>query len=137
MSNDHLFDALEAAFAARDMNALIDLFTDDCVYEDKPLGVVNRGKHAVREFYKTVLAMTPDLHVRYTHRATNDTYGAAECTLGGTWSGSLEGVDATGKKFTLAGVSCMDIRNGKIARHVDYWDYKSIMKQLGVRSLQD
>ena len=137
MSNDHLFDALQAAFAARDMDALLDLFTDDCVYEDKPLGVINRGKQEVRQFYDAVLAMTPDLHVRYTRRATNETYGAAECVLGGTWSGPLEGVDATGKEFTLAGVSCMDIRNGKIARQVDYWDYKSIMKQLGIKALQD
>ncbi|HKQ81658.1 MAG TPA: ester cyclase [Steroidobacteraceae bacterium] len=136
MNNDHLFAAMEAAWAARDSNALLDLFTDDCIYEDKPLGVVNRGKDELRKFFNSVLEMTPDFHARYIKRVTNETYGAAECILGGTWSGPLEGVDATGKKFTVCGVSCIDIRNGKIAKNVDYWDYKSMMRQLGIKSPQ-
>ena len=136
MSNDHLFDKLEAAWTARDLNAFFDLYTDDCIYEDKALGVVNHGKEALRKFYGTVLEMTPDFHAHYTNHATNETYGAAECIIGGTWSGELEGVDATGKTFTLPAVSCVEIRDGKIARQTDYWNYKSMMEQLGVKSLQ-
>jgi ketosteroid isomerase-like protein len=38
----------------------------------------------------------------------------------------------TGKKFSVRGVSAIDVRDGKISRSVDFYDSATIMRQVGV-----
>ena len=43
---DTLFDRLERAWSAKDVDGLVDLFTEDCVYEDLALGAGIGGRRA-------------------------------------------------------------------------------------------
>ena len=39
-----------AAWSSGDVNRVVDLFVEDCIYEDVTLGVVNHGKDEVKTF---------------------------------------------------------------------------------------
>jgi len=37
----------------------------------------------------------------------------------------------TGRKFSVRGVSVIDVRDGKISRSLDFYDSAAIMRQVG------
>lgn len=49
-SNAALLRAYPMLWTHHDVDAVVALFTDDCVYEDAVLGWVHRGKGELREF---------------------------------------------------------------------------------------
>jgi ketosteroid isomerase-like protein len=48
------------------------------------------------------------------------------------FSGTDHGLYKTGKRFSVRGISAIDLRGGKISRNLDYYDAASIMKQVGL-----
>jgi ketosteroid isomerase-like protein len=42
----------------------------------------------------------------------------------------------TGKKFSVRGVSVIEVREGKIFRNLDFYDSATIMRQLGLLPAQ-
>jgi ketosteroid isomerase-like protein len=48
------------------------------------------------------------------------------------FSGTDKGVFKTGKKFSVRGVSILELRNGKISRSQDYYDVATVMRQVGL-----
>ena len=61
-------------------------------------------------------------------------WAAGEWTLSGTQRGDMPGIPATGKQFSVRGVSILELEDGKIRRCSDYWDMAEFLKQLGVMS---
>ena len=57
---------------------LLSLFTDDCVYEDVTMGVVNHGKSEVANFYTLVFAAFPDFKIKLTSHFVADNWAGAE-----------------------------------------------------------
>jgi ketosteroid isomerase-like protein len=53
-------------------------------------------------------------------------------TIEWTFNGTDKGVFNTGKKFSVRGVSVIDVRDGKIFRNLDFYDSATIMRQVGV-----
>ena len=51
---------------------LLSLFTDNCVYEDVTMGVVNHGKTEVANFYTLVFAAFPDFKIELTSHFVAD-----------------------------------------------------------------
>jgi len=62
------------------------------------------------------------------HADIRDGHGTIEWTF----SGTDKGVYKTGKKFSVRGVSVIDMRDGKISRNLDFYDLATIMRQVGV-----
>jgi steroid delta-isomerase-like uncharacterized protein len=121
-----------AAWSDHDVARVVSLVTDDCVYEDVTLGVINRGKEQLLAFGRGFLAGVPDLKIELTeHFATRDRAGM-EWTMSGTHTGDLPGMPATGRAFSLRGSTICELRDGRIQRNSDYWDMATFMKQLGV-----
>src|SRR5271169_6862202 len=52
----------------------------------------------------------------------------------GTHKGDLSGIAATGKQFTISGMTVARLANGKIAEAFVNWDALGLMQQLGVVS---
>jgi ketosteroid isomerase-like protein len=48
------------------------------------------------------------------------------------FSGTDHGLYKTGKRFSVRGVSVIDLRQGRISRNLDYYDAASIMRQVGL-----
>lgn len=131
-ANEKLLDDMYSAWRAHDPEKVASYYTDDCVYEDMAMGVVNRGKDQVLDFAREVYATMPDFRVVYETRFATETHGCGQWVITATWNGPFEGMDRTGWKVEFTGLSLYEFRDGKIALAKDCWDFTVMQKQLEV-----
>jgi ketosteroid isomerase-like protein len=48
------------------------------------------------------------------------------------WSGTEKGLFKTGKSFSVRGVSIIEVRGGKVSSYKEYYDFATVMRQLGL-----
>src|SRR3981081_878949 len=113
---------------SRAPDKMLPLFTDDVFYEDVAFGEVSHGRAEVRKFVVAELEGVPDLELKLMRSDIHDGHGTIEWTF----SGTDKDVFKTGKKFSVRGVSVIDMRDGKIFRNVDFYDAATIMRQVGL-----
>src|SRR2546423_9878206 len=130
----HALDEWAEGWSNHDMEAVASVFTDDCIYEDVALGVVNRGKEELKAFGNGFIAGVPDLRLEVTSRFASEDRAATEWTMTGTHTGDLPGMPASGRTFSLRGVSTFELRGDRLFRCRDYWDLATFQKQLGFTS---
>ncbi len=116
-----------AAWNSHNADTMVSAFTADVYYEDVAFAEPNHGAAELRKFAMDEWAAVPDLEIKVVHTSIHAGHGTIEWTF----SGTDKGVFNTGKKFTVRGVSVVDVRDGKIARCLDYYDAATIMKQVG------
>lgn len=121
-----------AAWNSHDPEKMLPLFTDDAFYEDVAFGSVNHGKAEIRKFIADEYDGVPDLELKLLRADFRGDHGTIEWTF----SGTDKGVFKTGKKFSVRGVSVIDLRDGKISRNLDFYDSATIMRQVGVLPTQ-
>ena len=114
-----------ASWSAHDLERLLLLFTADVVYEDVPMGAVNRGVTELRAFAEQILARLPDITFELQSSFTDGSRGGAEWVMRGTRD------PATGKRVEVRGVSVFEFDGDKVRRCSDYWDMATYLKQLG------
>jgi steroid delta-isomerase-like uncharacterized protein len=119
-----------AGWNSHSPDKMVPLFTDDAVYEDVAYGEVNHGSAELHKFFVEELEGVPDLELKVVRANINikDGHGTIEWTF----SGTDKGIYKTGKKFSVRGVSVIDVRDGKISRSLDFYDSAGIMRQVGV-----
>jgi len=132
MAVPQLFDELVAAWSHHDVDKLLALCTDDCLYEDVTMGAVNRGSAELKQFAAATFAAFPDFSMELTSGFVAGDWAGAEWTMTGTHRGDLPGLPATGKRFSIRGSSICELRDGKIKRNADYWDMATFLKQIGM-----
>src|SRR5262252_1153528 len=120
-SLDRIFGNWAAAWSLHDVEKLLSLYADECVYEDVTMGAISRGKAEVRAFADAVFAAFPDFKIELTSGFTADNWAGAEWTMSGTHRGDLPGLPATGKAFSIRGSTICELNAGKISRNSDYW----------------
>ncbi len=116
-----------AAWNSHNPDKMLPLFTDDLVYEDVAFGEVSHGKAELRKFATEEYEGVPDLELKLERADIHGNHGTIEWTFTGT----DKGVFKTGKKFSVRGVSVIDLHNGKISRNLDFYDSATIMRQVG------
>jgi steroid delta-isomerase-like uncharacterized protein len=116
---------------------VLELMTDDVVYDDSAWPKTMRGHADVREFLDHSWRAFPDLNfgVRegpYVH--ASEPKAAFWWDGGGTHTGLLDppGLKATGKRMELDGADFHEYRDGKVARLRVVFDVAGSMRQLGV-----
>jgi steroid delta-isomerase-like uncharacterized protein len=119
-------------WTSHDIDSLVSLFTDELIYEDVPLGVVNRDKQQLRAFVEGFVRGYPDITVELTSSFAVGDHGAAEWVIRGTHLGDRPGRPATGKPIALRGASVFRFADGKIRSCVDYSDLATLLKQIGM-----
>jgi steroid delta-isomerase-like uncharacterized protein len=119
------------------MEQLVSLFTDDCVYEDVTMGVVDHGKSEVANFYTLVFGAFPDFKMELTSHFMADNCAGAEWRMTGTHQGNLPGLPATNKPFSIQGATVFELQDNKFSRCSDYWDMASFLKQIGVMPAEE
>ena len=132
MSTDiAVLDEWATAWSSHDVDRVLRLFTDNCVYEDVPTGALNTGKDALRAFAQFFFSVAPDFKVELSRRFETDKWAAGEWTMSGTQMGDMPNLPATRKTFSIRGATILEIENGKILKCTDYWDMAAFLKQLG------
>ena len=104
------------------------LFTEDAVYEDATLGVVNHGGADIRKFAKQFFDASPDGKFTVTSSFMENGRGYAEWVMTGTDVGMFK----TNKQFSVRGASVVQGSAEKLTHQTDYWDMATLTKQLGV-----
>jgi steroid delta-isomerase-like uncharacterized protein len=117
-----------AAWNSHNPDKMLPLFTDDVFYEDVAFGEVSHGSAELRKFFLSEIEGIPDLELKLERASIHGGHGTIEWTF----SGTDKGVYKTGKKFSVRGVSVIDLRGGKISRNLDFYDSATIMRQVGV-----
>jgi steroid delta-isomerase-like uncharacterized protein len=118
--------------SSHDLDRFLSLFTDDCVYEDVALGVVNRGKQELRTFIEGIFSAFPDFHIDLKSQFVAGHWAAMEWVMSGTHEGDLPGMPATHKQFTVHGASVAELSGAGLRRISDYWDLATFLKQTGL-----
>jgi len=116
-----------AAWNSHNPDKMLPLFADDVFYEDVAFGAANHGKAELRKFAADEFEAVPDLELKLVRADIHGGHGTIEWTF----SGTDKDVFKTGKKFSVRGVSVIDLRNGKIFRNLDFYDAATIMRQVG------
>jgi steroid delta-isomerase-like uncharacterized protein len=117
-----------AAWNSHSPDKMAPLFTDDILYEDVAFGEVSHGGAEVRKFVASEFAAVDGLELKLVRANIHDGHGTIEWIF----SGTDKGVFNTGKKFSVRGVSVIDVRDGKIFRNLDFYDSATIMRQVGL-----
>jgi len=121
-----------AAWNSHTPDKMLPLFTEDVLYEDVAFGEVNHGKAELSKFAASEFDAVPDLELKLLRADIHGGHGTIEWSF----SGTDKGIYKTGKKFSVRGVSVIDVRDGKIFRNLDFYDSGTIMRQVGVLPAQ-
>lgn len=116
-----------AGWNSHDPEKMLPLFTDDVFYEDVAFGESSHGKAEVRKFAASEFEAVPDLEIKLLRASIHNGHGTIEWVF----SGTDKGIYNTGKKFSVRGVSVIDVRAGKISRNLDFYDAATIMRAVG------
>jgi steroid delta-isomerase-like uncharacterized protein len=127
-----MFEDYLAAWNSHDVEKIASFYTDDCVYEDVAMGVVNRGKEELKAFVRFSFAAFPDLKFERKPIFSAGDWSAREWVMSGTHTGDIPGLPTTGKSFSIRGASISELHEGKIRQNTDYWNLASFLQQIGV-----
>jgi len=89
------------------------------------------GLEAFKQYVTGVRSVFPDLHFTTEDLIVEGDKAAARWTMTGTQEREFMGIPATGKHFTIPGVSILRLSEGKVAEAQLFWDRQSLMAQLG------
>jgi steroid delta-isomerase-like uncharacterized protein len=132
-----LFEAHREAEAARDIDAILETFAEDCFLETMPLGLRSEGQDAVRAAYEMqFFSAFPDLAPEDEGMAYGDDSIAVWGTLRGTSRGEWFGVPPGGGAFTVPFANIVPFRDDLMAGEIIYFDLATLCEQAGI-SLQD
>jgi steroid delta-isomerase-like uncharacterized protein len=130
MSSQSIAQQWLDAWNSHDIERILACLTNDAIYEDKTLGAVNRTPAETRQFVAAGWAAFPDLRFEITAASLAETHGTVEWMMLGTHRRDFGELPATGKSFSVAGVSVLQLANGKITHVRDYWDFATVLRQL-------
>jgi len=125
-----LFEAHREAEAARDIDAILETFTENCFLETIPLGLRSEGKAAVRGAYEMqFFSAFPDLAPDDEAMTFGDNVVAVWGTLHGTSRGEWLGVPPGGGSFSVPFANVVPFREGLMAGEKIYFDLATLCEQ--------
>jgi len=90
-----------------------------------------RGPKGVKEFVAIYRTAFPDARVTVEQQLAEGNLVATRWSGRGTHEGELLGVEPTGKRVTVSGLTISKLENGKIVEEFQNWDTFGLMQQLG------
>jgi steroid delta-isomerase-like uncharacterized protein len=127
-----------AAWNSRQPERLLELMTDDIVYDDSAWQQTMRGHAQVRELLDYLWRAFPDFTVEGVDGplvASDGPRAAFWWRAHGTNAGPIDppGIPATGKRIEFEGADFEDYRDGKVARLRIVFDMADLSRQLGLQ----
>jgi len=117
---------------ARDLDAVVATFDDECFLENVALGTRAEGRDAVRKSYEALFATFRDLSPTSDGEAYGKdvfvTWGTVKATMNGAWLG----IEPTHRTFTCAFVNVVPFKSGKMQGERIYFDLPGMCAGAGV-----
>jgi steroid delta-isomerase-like uncharacterized protein len=127
-----LFETHREAEAARDFDAIMDTFVEDCFLETVPLGLRSEGRNGARAAYEGYFTAFPDLTPDDEGVSVGDDVVVAWGTLRGTSGGAWLGVPPGGGSFSVPFANLAPFRDGRMAGETIYFDLATLCEQAGL-----
>ena len=124
--------AENAAWNAHDVEKIATFYTDDCFKEDIAVGKATRGKEEMKALVAGAFAAIPDMEIELVTLFHCGDWAGTEWIMSGSYSSDYPGFpQAAGRHFSVRGASIMELRDGRISRISDYWNFASFLQQVG------
>jgi steroid delta-isomerase-like uncharacterized protein len=91
-----------------------------------------QGIDGLKGLINTLRTAFPDLNAMVDEQIAEGDKVVSRVTMSGTHQGEFMGMPATGKSFTIPGVSIWEVRAGQLISEWVNWDSMSMMQQLGL-----
>jgi steroid delta-isomerase-like uncharacterized protein len=125
-----LFERHRDAEAARDYDAILDTFVEDCFLETHALGLRSEGRAAVRRTYEeSYFTAFPDLAPEDVGQAFGEDVMVVWGTLDGTSGGEWMGVPPSGRSFSVPFANVTPFHDGLMAGESVYFDLATLCEQ--------
>jgi steroid delta-isomerase-like uncharacterized protein len=130
-----LIDACNAAWNRHDVDAIVEMHTDDSVFENHTSGGRAVGREAIRGIVSGVFATFPDIHFELRRLYLRDDLIVQEWTAIATHANPATYKDTvlprSGRTIQWDGMDIIPVRAGKIARKDVYANSLAFLRQLG------
>lgn len=128
---EQFFDRRTDAWRRRDVDALGELHTHDCVLESPIAGTVT-GRAAVENVYRAFFTGFPDVTLDRPGLIVDGDRAVQTVTFSGTNTGGFMGMAPTGKRFSFDAVLICTLRDGRIAHERRIYDFTGFLLEIGV-----
>ena len=132
-------DRYNAAWNDHDIDGIVELHTENSVFENHTTGDVNVGKDAIGNAIRGIFTVFPDLTFETRRQYIRDDLVVQEWTARGTHLGKMMRagfeVEPTGKQVEYRGMDVIPIEGGKVARKDVYSDGVTLLRQLGLTEI--
>jgi steroid delta-isomerase-like uncharacterized protein len=124
--NDHLVHQ-----ATGNLQQLQHDYHENAIVEDSMFPQPFVGREAIMNRKSAGFASMPDLKISVTRRIVRGDQLTVEWVASGTHQVDYPGLPATGRRFSIPGVTVVVRKNGKITRESLYYDLSEVQRQLG------
>lgn len=129
---EQLFDRRQRAWQRRDPDALGAFHCEDGTVRSPIFGTV-KGRPAITESYASLFRTFADWTVETTRLVLDGQTAVQQFTIQATHTSELFGVPPTHRRCEIHGVLFMDLdEDGKVKREDRFYDFTSMLLQLGV-----
>ncbi len=113
-----------------DLDVIDELVASDYVGHDPAMPEPLDGPEGVKEFISTYRAAFPDARVRVEEQLAEGDLVATRWSGRGTHEGELMGIEATGRRVSVSGLTISRLEGGKIIEEFQNWDTVGMLQQL-------
>ncbi len=128
---------IEEVLNAGNLEVVDELVAEDHVHHDPAMPEEGHGRENVKEFASMYRSAFPDIHVQIEDQIAEGDKVATRWTGTGTHEGELMGINPTGNRVRVAGMTIERIADGQIAETWDNYDALGMMQQLGAIPAQE
>ena len=107
-------------------------YHEHAIVEDSMFPQPFVGREAIMQRKSAGFASMPDLNFAITRRIVQGDQLTVEWVASGTHQSDYPGLPATGRRFSIPGVTVVVRKNGKIIRESLYYDMAEVHRQLGL-----
>jgi len=127
----HLHDQHLVHQANGNTDALQNDYSEGAVVEDSMHREAFVGRDAVKARKDMIMAAASNAEITVINRVVNGNQVTAEWIATGIHTGDLPGLPASGRPFSIRGVTVVIRENDKIVRETLYYDVAELHRQLG------
>ena len=113
------------------LDQLYNNYAEHAVVEDSMYPHPSVGRAAIMSRKSAGMAAMPGLKINVTNRIAHGNQLTVEWGASGTHAGDYPGPIASGRSFSIAGVTVVVRQDGKIVRESLYYDMNGVRRQLG------
>jgi steroid delta-isomerase-like uncharacterized protein len=132
-------DRYNAAWNGHDVESIVEMHTDDSVFENHTTGDLNVGREAIGTAIRGIFTVFPDLEFETRRQYLREDLVVQEWTARGTHLGKMSRagieVEPTGKPVEYRGMDVIPIDDGLVARKDVYSDGVTLLRQLGLTEI--